>query len=421
MRFAQGQRILPLEELAAGRGTPLAQGGADPMTSSRYARAPQLARGSVAALLLLAVAAGPVLAISWGGEAKLTSAHTYRPEILRTGPSSAIAVWTGGSAVYARRTADGGATWTPRTTLAGSGGLYGSVAGIGRRIDLAYVKVGRCSDGSQERRLFYRRSLDGGATWSTARPLTSACSQIADQDVARHSNGQVSVAWTGLYTGRMFMRTSTDGGANFGPAQPAGQTYNSEPGTRTTYVGDPTLAIGDGVTYLGYTSTRDALSIRRSLNLGASWSAPLRLDRFASGFANIATTGARAIIGYTSTSTGSARALYRRTGDRGSTWGSARMVVPLAAGEYSAGPQFTYRAGVLVVLVARGKPGTAAIRHRQSSNFGTDWSASTTVSRIHVPPPVPENGNVAILDARQLAIYNENGDSVGLWVRRSRV
>jgi hypothetical protein len=388
--------------------------------SSRYRRALRLARGSLAALLLLALTAAPALAIEWGGEAKLTTANTYRPKILRTGPSSAIAVWTGG-AVYARRTADGGRTWTARMTLASNIGLYGSVSGIGQRVDLAYVQVVRCpTDGSQARRLFYRRSLDGGASWSTPRALTTPCSQIADQDVARHSNGQVSVAWTGLYTGRMFMRTSTDGGASFGPAQAAGQTYNSEPGTRTIYVGDPTLAIGDGVTYLGYTSARDTLSVRRSTNLGASWSAALRLDRFASGFSSIATTGARAIIGYTSTSTGSARALYRRTADRGSSWSSARMVVPLATGEYSAGPQFTYRSGLLAVLVARGKPGTAAIRHRQSSDFGGIWSASTTVSLVHVPPPTPENGNVAILDARQLAIYNENGDSVGLWVRRSR-
>lgn len=391
------------------------------MTSSRHRRSLQLARGSLAALLLLILTAAPALAITWGAEAKLTTAHTYRPEILRTGPSSAIAVWTGGSAVYARRTADGGRTWTSRMALAANGGLYGSVAGIGQRVDLAYVQVVTCpTDGKRARRLFYRRSLDGGASWSTPRALTSACSQIVDQDVARHANGQVSVAWTGLYTGNMYLRTSTDGGTSFGPARPAGRTLNSEPGTRVTYVGDPTLAIGDGVTYLAYTSARDALSVRRSTNLGVSWSTPRLLDSHNSGFSNIATVGARAIIGYTSTSTGTARALFRRTADRGSSWTSARMVVPLATGEYSAGPQFTYRGGLLVVLVARGKPGSVAIRHRQSSDFGAIWSASTTVSQVHVPPPVPENGNVAILDARQLAIYNENGDSVGLWVRRSR-
>jgi hypothetical protein len=392
------------------------------VTSLRSGRARRIARGGIAALLLLVLTAAPALAISWGGETKLTGAPTYRPEILRTGPTSAIAVWTGGSAVYARRTADGGRTWTSRVALAANGGLYGSVSGIGRRVDLAYVQVVTCpSDGKQARRLFYRRSLDGGASWSTPRALTSPCSQIADQDVARYANGQVSVAWTGLYTGRMFMRTSTDGGASFGPPQSAGRTYNSEPGTRVTYVGDPTLAIGDGVTYLAYTSARDALSVRRSTNLGMSWSAPRLLDSRNSGFSNIATVGARAIIGYTSTSTGTARALYRRTADRGASWSGAQSVVPVATGEYSAGPQFTYRGGLLVVLVARGKPGTAAIRHRQSSDFGSTWSASTTVSQVHVPPPSPENGNVAILDARQLAIYNENGDSVGLWVRRSRV
>ena len=75
-------------------------------------------------------------------------------------------------------------------------------------------------------RLYYQRSLDGGATWQSPLAITSSSSRIADQDVAPHVSGQVRIAWTGLTTGNLYTRTSVDGGATFGPALPVGRTTN---------------------------------------------------------------------------------------------------------------------------------------------------------------------------------------------------
>ncbi len=132
--------------------------------------------------------------------------------------------------------------------------------------------------------------------------------------------------------------------------------------------------------------------------------------------------GSRAVLGYTSTSGDSVRAVYRRTLDRGTTWSAARSVVSLASGEFSMGPRFAYHGGVLTVVVKYGRPGASPVWHRQSRDFGATWSARTRVSVVHGGQPEPEAAGVAILDGRQLAVYNENGEpgNIGLWVRRTQ-
>ena len=364
----------------------------------------------------------PAGRVPWDGEVRLFPGVTGEAEIVRTGGASALAVWEGGrQTVYARRTADAGRTWSPRMTLASGVEHYPSIAGVGPRVDLAYVQSVRCpTDGSRARRLFYRRSTDGGATWGPARAMTSACSQIADQDVARHSGSQVSVVWTGLYSGQMFTRTSTDGGTTFGPARSAGRTGNSEPGPRTVYGADPELATGDGVIYLAYTAGPDVLAVRHSRNGGATWSSPVQ---FAASTgppaASLVAAGSRAILGYSSIASGRSLAMYRRTVDRGATWSGPRLLVPAAREEFSSGPRFTHQQGLVAALVKHGSPGASPVWHLQSTDFGAIWSARGRVSIEHTDRPDPDPGGIAILGGRQLALYREplNG---GLWVRWTR-
>jgi hypothetical protein len=112
------------------------------------------------------------------------------------------------------------------------------------------------------------------------------------------------------------------------------------------------------------------------------------------------------------------RAEYRTTGDRGATWSAAKSVVSVPAGQFSTDPMFAYQAGVLAVIFKFGPPGSSPVSHRESADFGATWSARTRVSVAHSSPTDPGPGGIAILDARTLAGYNENGDVTGLWVRR---
>jgi hypothetical protein len=383
------------------------------------------ASGTLIALALAIITASPALALTWDGEAQLTGRVIYKPEILRTGATSAVAVWLGPDAqLYARRTSNVGVNWTLPVTLGLSNGIVPAASGSGRYVDVAFVRRVVSSTRAVSWPLHYRRSTNGGESWGGAKLLTSSGASVADQDVARHANGQVTVVWAGLYTGNIYIRTSNDYGATFGPATYVGRTLNSESGGRTIYRADPAIAIGDGVTYLAYTSARDTISVRRSLNRGATWSAPVALNVHASGPYSVAASGRWAVVGYTASNTGVPQAYYRRSLNQGTSWSGTRLIQ--GSGRISLDPQFTTYGGTLGVVYKHG-PLRAPIKYREArnlaavpSNLDAPWSTPTQVSQVHGAAGDATPGGVALLNGAILAgYYQTNSDApVGYWVRR---
>ena len=381
----------------------------------------------LAAGLAIVLMSSPALAVDWGPDIKLSSTLTSDHELVRTGANSAIAVWQRTSTLIARRTTDGGRTWLPSQTLATGIGFGSSVSAVGSNVDAVYVRRVRCSSsGDFVSRLYYRRSTDAGATWTAARALTSACSQVAEPDVARSADGQVSVVWTGLFTGRILMRTSRDGGASFGAAVHVASTTamggDTIIGSQRSYGAAPEVAIGSGgttyVAYVASAATRSTVAVRRSINRGQTWSAPRTISTAAVSVSSLLADGARAVIGYTDVSGDRMNAAYRTTADRGSTWSSQRSVVSRSAGQFSMGPAFAIDRGVLGVIVKVGVPGFSPVRYRQSTDWGATWSSAVRIS----PPPRtgldPEPAGLALLADHVLAGHAENGGTEGLWIRQ---
>jgi hypothetical protein len=385
-------------------------------------RRPARIGATIAGTLLALVIAHPAAAVTWTGDAQLTATSNYQPRILRTGGTSAIAIWQYGQNVYGRRTGNGGASWTATQTLVTGIWFTVSAASSGANVDLAYVRQIKNADGSTSRRLYFKRSANGGVSWGSARAMTSTGSNIGDQAIARHSNGQVSIAWIGLTSGNIYMRTSVDGGVSFGAARYVGHSKNSEVGRVVTYRGDLQLAIGTGVTYLAYSSAHDTLAVRRTLNRGVSWTSAKVLNTSAGSDYSLAASGSKAVIGYTTSGSGSMAARFRRTTDKGTTWSASRALVGATTGTFSTRPQFSYRSGVLAVIFKYGRPGASPIWSRESTDFGTTWSARTRVSVAHFTDTDPEPAGIAVLGTIRLAGYNENrrAPDEGFWVRRSQ-
>jgi len=376
----------------------------------------------VAGVLLVLLAAQPVLAVEWGPAVQLSSSENYQPRLFRTGPQRALMVWQHGTTAYARRSVDGGSTWSAPIAIASGIRLNFAASSYGSKVDIAYVRQTTSPTGGKAYPLFYRRSLDGGATWEAARALTSGSSNIHDQAVAHHSSGRVTVAWTGYTTGRLYLRTSADSGTTFGPARYIGKTSNYEPGRYPFYLSEPAIAIGTGVTYVAYLSAANTLSVRRTTDQGVTWSSPKLISTSTSeGYALVA-TGNSALLAYTSTASGSMQAIYRRTTNKGSTWSTARAFAASSNGRFSTRPQLTLRAGVLAVAFKHGRPGDSPIWYRQSTDFGLTWSPLSRVSLEPFADSDPEPGGVAILDSGPLVGYNENrgAGAEGLWVRHGR-
>lgn len=382
-------------------------------------RIPRRASALIAGALLLLLTAQPVLAVEWGTAVQLSSLENYRPRVFRTGPSSALTVYQRGSLAYARRSVDGGKTWSPPVQIASAIRVNFSAAAYGSKVDIAYVRQVTTSTGGTSNRLYYRRSLDGGATWQPSRAMTSSASNIADQALARHPNGRVTIAWTGYLTGRLYLRTSADSGTTFGAARYIGTTANWEPGAQPMYRSDPTIAIGTGVTYVAYLSASNTMSVRRTTDQGVTWSSPKKISSFTDAPFELVAVGSQALLAYTTTASGTMQAVYRRTTDKGSTWSNIKALSASTNGRFSTTPQFALQSGVLAVVFKHGTPGASPIWYRQSTDFGLTWSPLSRVSEVHVTDSDPEPGGVAILDAVKLVGYNENRGvgSEGLWVR----
>ena len=388
------------------------------MTALRTRRYPRTIAIGLAALLFL-ITAQPAHAVTWSTEAQVTDLDSYRPQIVRTGPASAVVVWQRGQVLHARRSIDGGQTWSPRITLASDVAVGWSVAASGASVDLVWV---RQAPGGSALRLYYRRSLDGGLSWQAPKALTSSTSRIADAAVARHSNGQVSVVFTGYTTGRIYIRTSTNGGTTFAAKKQLGSTDNAEPGRTVTYRSDPVVAIAGGITYAAYTSARDRISVRRSATGGRTWSAPTIITNAATqSELSLVAAGRKAVLAYTISVSGRIKVVYRRTVNQGVTWATRKSFVALGTGTFSMSAQLAYKSGVLGVIFKYGKPGTSPIWYKESTDFGATWSGRTQVSIQHGVITDVEPGGVAILSGVRLAGYNQNrleGDD-GIWVRRA--
>src|SRR5215204_1776223 len=124
----------------------------------------------IAGALLPLLVAQPVLAVEWGPAVRLSSMANYRPRIFSTGPTSALTVYQRGSYAYARRSVDSGKTWSAPVQIASAIRLNFSAAGSGSKVDIAYVREVTTSTGTSNR-LYYRRSLDGGATWQASKAM----------------------------------------------------------------------------------------------------------------------------------------------------------------------------------------------------------------------------------------------------------
>ena len=123
---------------------------------------------AVLAMLAVLVSSQPAGAATWTGSVQVAGTDAFATTILRSGTTSAAVLWQRGSYVYLRRTTDGGATWLTRQTLAGGIGPGFSASGSGAALDIAYTKRVICSTtGDVVWRLYYRRSLNGGAPWSS--------------------------------------------------------------------------------------------------------------------------------------------------------------------------------------------------------------------------------------------------------------
>jgi hypothetical protein len=369
----------------------------------------RLSLAGAAVLGLLLALPSPALGVTWSVSANITTSRNGFADAGLLATSSAINVAyeesRGGiNRTFFRRSTNGGTTWSTPLQLSRTSAPYAwgaALSGSGAAMAAAWGE--QTSSGAYV--VVYAGSIDGGVTWSARTTLSASAGNAGGPRIARDGSGHIAAVWTDNTTGAVIVRISLNGGAAWGGRISLATTTNQigDPGFPEGYAD---VAFGTGTWYVAYFASPTSLRIRRSTNLGAAWGsyAVLTTSAFNRGL-DLAASGARAIIGYERVTATDAYAAYRRTTNSGGTWAAEA-----ALGALSSPPSFipvvdvtstTWRSAY--EQCATEACLTTKTNYKESST-GTTWSATSNVSGTARPFNYP--AGVGFGGGKVVVLYN---------------
>jgi hypothetical protein len=121
--------------------------------------------------------------------------------------------------IYHKRTTDGGTSWSPAKRLTWTSGdsrVPAIAIDSGNSIHVAWQDY---TPGNYE--IYYKRSSDGGATWSVVKRLTWTSGNSYSPAIAIDSSNTIHVAWDDDTPGNfeIYYKVSEDGGTTWSPVK----------------------------------------------------------------------------------------------------------------------------------------------------------------------------------------------------------
>jgi hypothetical protein len=157
--------------------------------------------------------------MTWGSIKRLTwnSGNSYFPAIAVDATNAVYVVWydwtPGLPEIYFKKSSNGGATWTTKRVTNNSGWSISPRIAVDSNYRI-HVILQDNSPGNYE--LFYKRSTNGGSTWQTRR-LTWNSATSEYPTIAVDSNNHIHVAWQEKtpVIPEIYYKKSTNGGATW--------------------------------------------------------------------------------------------------------------------------------------------------------------------------------------------------------------
>lgn len=223
--------------------------------------------------------------------------------------------------------------------------------------------------------IFYKRSTDGGSTWSAARRLTWDPGESERPALTTNSNDHVHVVWQDLRSGNweIYYKRSTDGGSSWSSVQRL--TWNDGASLSPIVVSDKNNHLH--LVWDDVSSGFHDIYYRRSTNGGMAWSATKRLT-WTSHLSATPTIAAdsnnRLHVVYFDDGPGNNEVFYKRSTDGGSTWSAPKRLTWTSG--YSFNPVISVDTdNRLHVVWHDDTPGTYEIYYKRSTNAGSTWES----------------------------------------------
>jgi hypothetical protein len=260
----------------------------------------------------------PTKRLSW------TSSSSFSPVVATDSGNNIHIVWSDylGSIpeILYKKSTDGGSTWsTERLTWNSGHSTYPDIAiDSNNRIHVVWRDS---TPGNSE--LFYKKSTDGGVSWTTKR-LTWTSGNSEDPAIATDSSNNIHIFWQDDRNVKeeIFYQKSTDGGSTWTAKR---LTWDSGASR------DPAVAIdtNDNIHIAWRDSKPGSLEIyyKKSTNGGASWTTK-RLTWNSEGFRypDIATdSGNNVFVVWSKYQTGDYEIFLKKSTDGGTTWSKTRL------------------------------------------------------------------------------------------------
>lgn len=261
--------------------------------------------------------------VSWDADVRLTNNTAVSQDAIITAEGFAVnVIWrdtrSGTYEIYYKRSIDGGDTWSADTMLtAHSTGLASSMSFsiFGSNIHIAWSD----SRHNDDYEIYYKNSTNGGLSWGTDIRLTISVA-ISESPAITSNSSEVHVVWTDLrdsnINSEVYFKRSTDNGS----------TWGSD--TRLTvyaHAMNPAIMISGMIVHVSWhNSTGSEIHYLRSLNNGINWELSEQLSSSFSGAyqPNIAITGSKAHIIWHDVRNGSTNSeIYYKGNPTGNTIG----------------------------------------------------------------------------------------------------
>jgi len=321
----------------------------------------------------------PCALADWSAAKRITwtSGGSSHPAIAVDSEETIHVVWQdstpGNLEIYYKKSTDGGATWSRSKRITWSSSYsYDPAIAIDSN-DVIHVVWRDDTPGNWE--IYHKKSTDNGASWSSSKRITWTSGESSGPALAVDSNRIVHVVWHDFTPGNyeVYYRRSTDGGATWNPVQRL--TWTSE------YSADPNIAIDSAnaihVVYRDNTPGNEEIYYKKSSNTGKTWSPAKRLT-WTSGWSQYATLaiegGGGIHLVWDDPTSGNPEVYHKRSQDGGATWSPIQRLTWTSGGSYE--PDMAIdSAGHVRVVWEDYTPGLPDIYHKSSPDGGTTWSA----------------------------------------------